>query len=207
MEEQLHQNNCKICDKETDVTFVINEELVHICERCATTIFFQQSRMYAKSRSIYTIPLTYKHGNIRHPEIAKNVLNHLNELLGKEYRYSTGKENDVFLKLISARVNEGHTEKQLKAVSYHRHQLWRDDPMMSKFIRPATLFNREKFHSYIAELPEEINPENTKMQREIIRKLNSLALKGGATEETDRLAHELIDLGYNNEKYLSDFLL
>ncbi len=47
----MKKTPCKICKGTTESMFNINFKLVHICERCATTIFVQQAQWYAKGLS------------------------------------------------------------------------------------------------------------------------------------------------------------
>jgi len=203
--------NCKICDKQTEVEFVIKQRAVPICKNCASTIFFQQARTYTEGGSIYDLTSKYKVNRTQsHPKIALEVLNYLNQVIGKKFRYKLEDirtKHSVALDHISARINEGFTEKQLKAVIYHRNKEWKSDPKMSKYMRAMTLFNKEKFQTYVTQLPEELNPVNTKEQRELIRKLNIFGVRGIKNEETDQLARELRDTGFEREDYLKRFLI
>jgi len=40
--------NCKVCGDKTEVVFNIDFRATPICERCATAIFLQQAKWYAK---------------------------------------------------------------------------------------------------------------------------------------------------------------
>lgn len=51
-------------------------------------------------------------------------------------------------KLIIARLREGATLERLKAVIDSKVAEWLDDPKMEQYLRPATLFNAEKFGQY-----------------------------------------------------------
>jgi len=199
--------NCRLCNIETDVQFGIKQKLVPVCKKCATIIFFQQSKIYASGKSIYDIPHTYRIKPTRHPEIALEVLNFLKEKLGKDERYTIESIPDVFLMHISARIEEGHTLAKMKAVVYYKHKEWFNDPFMKKFLRPATLFNREKFNNYADEVPEDFNPDNSKEQRAIIRKLSSFGMRAICNEETDMLANELMETGYSKKEFLNLYLM
>jgi len=80
-------------------------------------------------------------------EIALNVLNHLNNL-----RCSNFKPTPVNIKLIIARLEEGHSEKEITDVIDMKNEEWSVSTKMEKFIRPATLFNAEKFNQYVGVL-------------------------------------------------------
>ncbi|WZE63562.1 replication initiation protein [Maribacter phage Panino] len=209
---------CRICNTETDIQFKIKKELVNICEKCSTIIFIEQAKSYAYSRSIFNPPKSQRKLPPRHPEIAVEILNFLNEKLGKRKRYTLDSKKakttvnldtvpEVFLKLISARVEEGHSLMKMKAVVHHKHREWKDDPFMKKFLRPATLFNNEKFNTYVQEVPEDFNPDNSREQRDIIRKLSNYGMRGVCNEETDALAKQLMQTGYEKKEFLNIYLI
>lgn len=54
--------------------------------------------------------------------------------------------------LIAARLRDGATADQCKQVIDRKVAEWRGDAEMSKYMRPATLFNRTKFANYVGEL-------------------------------------------------------
>lgn len=198
---------CRICKAPTEVQFALNKKLVPICKKCSSDIFIQQAKLYHSQKSIYDIPAKVKKSPPRHPEIACEILNFLQEKLGREGRYTPETIPKVFLEHISARVEEGHTLPKMKAVVHFKHKEWNNDVFMKKFLRPATLFNREKFNTYVAEVPEDFNPDNTKEQRSILRKLSNYGIRGTVNGETDRLAKELIATGYTNKNLLNTYLI
>lgn len=198
---------CKICNTETEVQFNIKKKLVPVCEKCATFIFLQQSKFYAANRSIFDLPKTYKIAPPSHPEISAEILNFLNEKLGKVKRYSSEDVPDVFLQHISARVEEGHNLRKMKAVVHLKHKEWGMDDKMKQYLRPSTLFNKEKFNTYVLEVPEDFNPDNTKAQRTIIRELSNYGMRGLCNETTDKLAKELMKTGYNKKEFLNTYLI
>lgn len=208
---------CKVCGVDTEVIFNINFKATPICEDCATSIFLQQARYYSENRSIYNLPRTIKKEPKRHPEIAVEILNYLNETLGKRKRYTTDEElaekttnldtvPEVFLAHISARVEEGHSLRKMKAVIHLKHKEWGKDPKMKQYLRPATLFNREKFNTYVLEIPEDWNPDNSREQREILRELSNYGMRGIRNEETDKLAKKLMQTGYKKKEVLNLYL-
>lgn len=78
----------------------------------------------------------------------------VSEVLG----YLNAKANRNFqavpanIRLIAARIREGATVEQLKAVVDAKVGDWANDPKMSDYLRPATLFNAEKFGQYSGSL-------------------------------------------------------
>jgi len=82
------------------------------------------------------------------------ILNFLIKRSGKSFKHVPSN-----LKLITARLKEGHSEAEILAVVEMKTKEWGKDPKMAKYIRPATLFNAEKFNQYVGELgietPEE----------------------------------------------------
>lgn len=80
------------------------------------------------------------------------ILNYLNHKTSRTYR-----DTDSNLKLISARLKEeGVTTAGVRQMVDRMVQLW-DSPKMRPYLRPATLFGKEKFGNYYdeRELPVE----------------------------------------------------
>ena len=80
------------------------------------------------------------------------------------------------LKLITARLKENNSPREIEAVIERKVTEWENDPKMAKYIRPATLFNAEKFNQYVGELGVETPDE--KNDREMQEWVN-----GGSTYE------------------------
>lgn len=74
------------------------------------------------------------------------VLNHLNDKTG--HRYGPTQDH---VKLITDRFAEGYTVDDLKSVINLKTLHWITDPKMSQYLRPTTLFNCEKFGTYIGQ--------------------------------------------------------
>lgn len=120
-----------------------------------------------------------------HIDINKNILNPLSSKLDAEadiLNFLIKKSGKSFkhvpsnLKLISARLKEGHKISDLTAVIDMKVKEWGGDQKMAKYIRPATLFNAEKFNQYVGELGVETPDE--KRERELSEWANE-----GATYE------------------------
>ena len=77
---------------------------------------------------------------------ALEILRFLNEKTGRNYR-----EKDTNLRLIQARLRDGASVQDCKAVIARKWREWRDDPVMNKYCRPATLFGALKFEQYVGE--------------------------------------------------------
>jgi uncharacterized phage protein (TIGR02220 family) len=78
---------------------------------------------------------------------AQSVLEHLNAKANRAFQATPANA-----KLIVARMREGATVDQLKAVVDAKVAEWSHDPKMSQYLRPATLFNAEKFGQYSGSL-------------------------------------------------------
>ena len=99
------------------------------------------------------------------------ILNFLIKRSGKSFKHVPSN-----LKLITARIKEGHSESEILAVIDMKVKEWQMDPKMAKYIRPATLFNAEKFNQYVGELGVE-TPDD-KRDRELSEWANTI--EGGA---------------------------
>lgn len=76
--------------------------------------------------------------------LVAEIINYLNEKTKADYKPSTHKTQE----LIRARVREGFTVDDFKKVIDLKTAEWLQDPRMSKYLRPATLFGN-KFESYL----------------------------------------------------------
>lgn len=75
------------------------------------------------------------------------ILNFLNQKANRRY-----KPIDVNLGFISARLKEGNTPAECRQVIAKKVREWGTDEKMKLFLRPSTLFNKEKFSQYVGEL-------------------------------------------------------
>lgn len=78
---------------------------------------------------------------------AAGVLVYLNEKAGRNY-----KPVQANLSLIAARLREGATVEECRAVVDAKVAAWCTDSKMRSYLRPATLFNAIKFAQYVGEL-------------------------------------------------------
>lgn len=88
----------------------------------------------------------------------QEIMSYFNQQAGTSYRASS----KATQRLISARTNEGFTVDDFKKVIDIKVANWKDDPKMSKYLRPATLFGT-KFESYLNEpMPAKQPPKRAK---------------------------------------------
>lgn len=78
--------------------------------------------------------------------IAETVLTHLNETANRKY-----KPVSTNIDLIKARLDEGYELQDLIDVIDHKTKEWISDDKMFKFLRPSTLFGKDKFSQYSGE--------------------------------------------------------
>jgi uncharacterized phage protein (TIGR02220 family) len=94
-----------------------------------------------------SLPNTSKSQQAVFESQALEVLNFLNEKTGRAYR-----PVDTNIKLIVSRLKSGVTVMDCRQIIAKKTREWKDNPKMSIYIRPATLFNSEKFEQYMGEL-------------------------------------------------------
>ena len=92
-------------------------------------------------------------GKAQYVPEAQRVLTYLNSTAGRAFEFRTPKgdltEN---AKAILARLQEGYTGEQLREVVLLKAEKWRGDAKMDEFLRPQTLFGKQKFQQYVGEL-------------------------------------------------------
>ncbi|WP_050740606.1 conserved phage C-terminal domain-containing protein [Acetobacterium bakii] len=90
--------------------------------------------------------------------VSIEIINYLNGVLGTNYK-PTAKATQA---LIKARLSEKYTIDDFKQVIDIKNAEWQNDPKMSKFLRPETLFGN-KFESYLNQMassPHSNLPQN-----------------------------------------------
>ncbi len=92
--------------------------------------------------------------NINNIYIYTAVIDHLNETTGRDFKSTTTATKSK----IDARLNEGFVLDDFIAVIDKKAAQWRDDPKMSKYLRPETLFGN-KFEGYLNET--EVSPRTS----------------------------------------------
>lgn len=90
------------------------------------------------------IPNTHNKDLLSDKSDAVEVLNYLVEITGVKYRSSTKSH----IQNISARLSDGYTVDDCKAVIDFKNKEWGSDQKMSGYLRPQTLFSASKFPGY-----------------------------------------------------------
>jgi uncharacterized phage protein (TIGR02220 family) len=85
-----------------------------------------------------------KEKNEKNDEEAIYILQQFNEITGKSFKTTPKTVN-----LIRARLKEGYTPEVIIAVIHKKTNQWLNDAKMSQYLRPQTIFNKEKFESYV----------------------------------------------------------
>ena len=98
--------------------------------------------------------------------IYSRVIKHLNEKASKSFKYTTKKTKSC----IDARIREGFKEEDFLKVIDIKTKEWKDNPDMSKYLRPETLFGT-KFESY---LQQEIKQNQSEQQFKSLYGANKL---------------------------------
>lgn len=90
----------------------------------------------------------------------KDIVEYLNNKIGAHYKPNGKKMKE----LIKARTNEGYTVKDFKTVIDKKFKSWGNDPKMSLYLRPSTLFGTrfgEYLNEYQAESPDRLSCKPT----------------------------------------------
>lgn len=87
---------------------------------------------------------TNSNDNDKDNNIYSRIIDHLNEKTSKSFKYTTKKTKSC----IDARIREGFKEADFLKVIDIKTEEWKDNPDMSKYLRPETLFGT-KFESYL----------------------------------------------------------
>lgn len=92
-------------------------------------------------------------GKAKYVPEAKRVIEYLNATAGKAFELRTPSGDlTANAEAIIARLKEGYTGEQLREVVMLKASQWRGDEKMDEFLRPQTLFGKQKFQQYVGEL-------------------------------------------------------
>ena len=91
----------------------------------------------------------YNNNYIAIKNIYSRVVDYLNQKTGKKFKHLTPKTK----RLIDARLKEKFTEDDFFRVIDNKSCEWANNPKMSKYLRPETLFGT-KFESYLNDTPK-----------------------------------------------------
>ncbi len=84
---------------------------------------------------------------------AEAIVGFLNERTGKNFQARNPKGDPTStLKLIHHLLKKQYTPVQIRQVIANRWLKWGNDPKMSEYLRPSTLFRPSKFENYLGEL-------------------------------------------------------
>ena len=90
----------------------------------------------------------------------KDIVDYLNDKIGAHYKPNGKKMKE----LMRARMNEGYTVEDFKTVIDKKFKSWGNDPKMSLYLRPSTLFGTrfgEYLNEYQAESPDRLSCKPT----------------------------------------------
>jgi phage replication O-like protein O len=73
------------------------------------------------------------------------VISYLNEKANKRFKNTPANHKNI-----NARIKEGHSIDDLKAVIDHKSIQWGQDRQMIAYLRPSTLFSAKNFESYLS---------------------------------------------------------
>jgi uncharacterized phage protein (TIGR02220 family) len=96
--------------------------------------------------------------NVKNDNNVKEVIKHLNTVINSKYKTSTKSH----IENISARLNDGHSVDDLKAVINFKSREWLSDEKMAQYLRPSTLFSASKFQGYLTQSKPMINTNSPK---------------------------------------------
>ena len=115
------------------------------------------------------------------------IVDYLNNVCGTSYKYNSKKT----VTLIKARLNEKYTVDDFKKVIDTMHAKWRGTEF-EQYLRPATLFNEDKFEGYLNQkITSNTNSKNNNQTK--IEKFNSMYSHNWDFDEIERLEREHID--------------
>jgi uncharacterized phage protein (TIGR02220 family) len=81
------------------------------------------------------------------PDPAPEIIEYLNLKSGRSFRNVKANTD-----LIHARLKEGATVEEIKAVIDVKVKAWNNDPKMAEYLRPETLFGARKFAQYAGQV-------------------------------------------------------
>lgn len=115
------------------------------------------------------------------------IIDYLNDVCGTSYKYSSKKATT----LIKARLNEKYTVDDFKKVINTMHARWKGTEF-EQYLRPATLFNGEKFEGYLNQKVSNNTYTKNNTQTKI-EKFNKMYSHDWDFDEIEQLEREYID--------------
>ena len=92
------------------------------------------------------------------PDTAAKVIEYLNQRTGSKF-----KPVQSNTQLINARLKEGHSLETVIAVIDRKCAEWLNDPKMSAYLRPGTLFSAKNFNNYAGVIDKPLAPQSTQV--------------------------------------------
>lgn len=115
------------------------------------------------------------------------IIDYLNNVCGTSYKYNSKKT----VTLIKARLNEKYTVDDFKKVVDTMHAKWKGTEF-EQYLRPATLFNEDKFEGYLNQkITSNTYSKNNNQTK--IEKFNAMNSHNWDFDEIERLEREHID--------------
>lgn len=132
--------------------------------------------------------VTESKDSVGQPDIAAEAIAYLNQKAGRNFRAVPSST-----KLIRARAKEGATLWDFMAVIDRKCAEWLGDANREQYLRPATLFNAEKFNNYLGQI-------GTPVPAGGAHDGNHTSWPGSGTNG-DELTRQLTDLEYAREHF------
>ena len=123
--------------------------------------------------------------------ILKQIVDYLNQKTGKNFKA----ESKTTQRHILARINDGYSLEDFKAVIDIKVKQWLGDPKMSMYLRPETLFAGH-FEGYLNETPKKKvveKPKNTNLEKVVDCPWDDPTPEQEAAFDADREAHKFED--------------
>ncbi|SOB76161.1 phage conserved hypothetical protein, C-terminal domain-containing protein [Marinobacter sp. LV10R510-11A] len=131
--------------------------------------------------------------SVGQPDFAADAIAYLNLKAGRNF-----KSVPSSTKLIHARSKEGATLADFKAVIDRKCAEWLGDQNREQYLRPATLFNAEKFNNYLGQLGAPMPAANSNGQRNGDGNAENWTSSGHSDSE---LTRQLTDLEYARDNF------
>ena len=128
------------------VSINVDNNSVNVCNNSINVCSNEQSKVKKrKVKNINTLSSNLDGGQQKETD---EIIFYLNEKTGKHYKVKTPKT----VRLIRARLKEGFTVEDFKAVIEKKCDDWLGNEKMERYLRPETLFGT-KFEGYLNETP------------------------------------------------------
>lgn len=124
----------------------VDNNSINVCNNSINVYSNEQSKVKkSKVKNINTLSSNLDGGQQKETD---EIIFYLNEKTGKHYKVKTPKT----VRLIRARLKEGFTVEDFKAVIEKKCDDWLGNEKMERYLRPETLFGT-KFEGYLNETP------------------------------------------------------